>query len=210
MKICSVMTKTNNPPLRIALGVTGASGVIYARTLAEVVLREFPEAELHLVFTSDAKIVACHELKLPEFTLQNFLQGGNTANVLEHDSSDLSSPLSSGSFRLDAVVICPCSMNTLGAVASGLSPTLVARMAAVALKEHTPLVVVPRETPLSLIHLRNMVAVAEAGAIVLPAMPGFYHTPETVDELAQHLVMKVLDVLNLPHTVNCRWEKRGR
>ena len=206
MKICSVMTKTNNPR-RIALGVTGASGIIYARMLAEVVLRELPEAELHLVLTPDARKVACHELKLSEFTLQGFLPGGNTANVVEHDSSDLSSPLSSGSFRLDAVVICPCSMNTLGAVASGLSPTLVARMAAVALKERTPLVVVPRETPLSLIHLRNMVAVAEAGAMILPAMPGFYHTPETIEELAQHLVMKILDLLNLPHTLNCRWEK---
>lgn len=122
------------------------------------------------------------------------------------NEADLGAGPASGSFRVDASVICPCSVSTLGHLASGAAANLVHRAGAVALKEGRPLVLVPRETPLSLVDLRNLTTLAEAGAVVLPAMPGFYHRPQTVADLIDHLVGKVLDRLDIPHQLFPRWE----
>ena len=195
----------NAPTFRVALGVTGASGAVYARKFAQTLLQQVPTGELHLVMTPDARKVAMAELNLTSCNVEDYLIGSDLSRVVVYDSTDMSAAVSSGSFRIDAVVVCPCSMNTLGAIASGCSPTLVSRMAGVALKEHIPLVLVPRETPLSLIHLRNMTSLVESGAVILPAMPAFYHQPGSVNALVEHLVMKILDVLRIPNCLPHRW-----
>lgn len=122
-----------------------------------------------------------------------------------YDERDVGASLASGSFITQGMAIIPCSMRTLAGVAHGLSDNLVLRSADVCLKERRKLVLVPRETPLSLIHLRNMVSAAEAGAIILPAMPGFYHRPKNVQELVDHVVGKILDVFAIEHSLFRRW-----
>lgn len=120
-------------------------------------------------------------------------------------ADDLFDAIASGSHRVDGQIVAPCSMGFAGKLAAGLADDLPSRAADVCLKERVPLILVPRETPLNLIHLRNLTALAEAGAIVLPAMPGFYHRPETVDDLVSHVVGKILDVLGLEHDLFERW-----
>ncbi len=122
-----------------------------------------------------------------------------------YDSRDFAAPISSGSFPTEGMIIAPCSMNTLGAIASGVTPNLLVRAADVTLKERRTLVLMPRETPLSLIHLRNMLTVTEAGATVLPPVPAFYHRPDTIDELIDHSVGKALDQFGIPHGLYRRW-----
>jgi 4-hydroxy-3-polyprenylbenzoate decarboxylase len=119
---------------------------------------------------------------------------------------DVSARLSSGSFRTDGMVVIPCSMKTLSAIANGFEENLMIRAAMVTLKERRPLILVPRETPLALPHIRNLLSAAEAGAIMLPAMPSFYHRPKTVNEIVDHLVGKVLDTLGLEHDLFSRWD----
>ena len=126
-----------------------------------------------------------------------------------HKIDDVTSNVASGSFRTDGMVVIPCSMKTLAGIATGYSDNLLLRAADVTLKERRPLVLVVRETPLSLIHLENMVAVTRAGAVVLPAMPAFYHRPKTVDELVDQVVGKALDLLGVDHTLYRRWSGPG-
>ena len=126
-----------------------------------------------------------------------------------YPSTDLGAAISSGSFPTLGMVVMPCSMRTLAAIATGLSSDLVTRAADVALKERRRLVLVPRETPLNLIHLRNMEAITLAGATVLPPMPAFYHRPQTIDDLLDHIVGKVLDQFGIPHTLFRRWAGHG-
>lgn len=194
---------------KILLCVTGASGLIYAKIFAKTFLRCHKTGELHIILSGDAVAVAVAEFGMNDFTIPELfdLTTPQIKRVFPYDNDDFSDSPASGSYRFDAVVVCPCSMNTLGNIAAGTTPTLIPRAASNALKERVPLVLVPRETPLSLIHLRNMTALAEAGAIILPAMPGFYHKPETIDDLAEHLVMKMFDVLKLPCDLQCRWIK---
>ena len=126
-------------------------------------------------------------------------------NVKNYNSQDITASISSGSFRTRGMVIAPCSMGTLGRIASGLSSNLIERAADVTIKEHRPLILVARETPLSLIHLENMTAVTKAGATVLPPMPAFYQNPKTIRDLVDHTVERILDHLNIPLKKASRW-----
>lgn len=195
---------------RIIVGITGASGVIYARAL----LRELLDldTEIHLVVSSAAQMVMREEMDLPftkpTFELATFCgREIPRGRVVIHNDSNLAAPIASGTFRTLGMVLCPCSMKTLGLLASGAGGSLICRAADTCMKERRTLILVPRETPLNLIHLRNMVSVTEAGAVVLPAMPGFYHKPGTIDDLARHLALKILDVLGMEHDIPGRWKE---
>ena len=193
--------------MHVFLGITGASGAPYAARLLETLV----EAGCELgVSASRAGIeVLATELYgdarlSPDETLQRFLEhAGGAATV--YDPNDWRAPYASGSARVDAYVICPCSMGTLGTIASGTMTNLIHRAASVALKEGRRLVLVPRETPLSTIHLQNMLTVRQAGATVLFAAPGFYHGAETVDDLVDFVVGRCLDQLGLEHALVRRW-----
>ena len=125
--------------------------------------------------------------------------------VIVHHSKDFAAPLASGSFQMRGMVVIPCTMGTLGAIAQGQSRNLIHRAAEVTLKERRPLILVVRETPLSLVHLRNLLAAAEAGATIFPAMPGFYQRPQTLSDLARNFVGRILDHLGLAHELTTRW-----
>ena len=193
--------------MHVFLGITGASGAPYAARLLETLV----EAGCELgVSASRAGIeVLATELYgdarlSPDETLQRFLEHAGGAATF-YDPNDWRAPYASGSARVDAYVICPCSMGTLGTIASGTMTNLIHRAASVALKEGRRLVLVPRETPLSTIHLQNMLTVRQAGATVLFAAPGFYHGAETVDDLVDFVVGRCLDQLGLDHALVRRW-----
>ena len=193
--------------MHVFLGITGASGAPYAARLLETLV----EAGCELgVSASRAGIeVLATELYgdarlSPDETLQRFLEHAGGAATF-YDPNDWRAPYASGSARVDAYVICPCSMGTLGTIASGTMTNLIHRAASVALKEGRRLVLVPRETPLSTNHLHNMLTVRQAGATVLFAAPGFYHGAETVDDLVDFVVGRCLDQLGLDHALVRRW-----
>ena len=191
------------------MAITGASGAPYGIHLLRELLQL--DVHVHLVVSSSAITVMKEELGLEfgpsGFDLETYV--GRTVpagRVVMHDDKNLAAGPASGSFRHDGMVICPCSMKTLASIAHGTGGSLVTRAADASLKERRRLILVPRETPLNLIHLKNMVAVTEAGAIVLPAMPGFYNKPSSIDDIIRHLVMKILDVLGLEHDIKMRWK----
>jgi len=192
--------------VRIFLGITGASGAPYAHRL----VREFAAAgaEIGLCISSSGYEVLATELYadrgLPAVeVLERFLAGVDGVTV--HGERDWSAPYASGSALVDAYVICPCSMGTLAHVATGTMDNLIHRAASVALKEGRKLIVVPRETPLSAIHLENMLRLRNAGGVVLFAAPGFYHGPQTVDDLVAFVVARILDQLGIEHGLARRW-----
>jgi 4-hydroxy-3-polyprenylbenzoate decarboxylase len=179
--------------VKLVIGATGASGSIYLQRLLNQI---DPGAhEVHLVMSGHAKQVAAQELD--GFSVPK--------GVLQHSENDLNVPFVSGSAHFDAMIIIPCSMATLGRIASGSSDTALLRAADVFLKERRKLVVVPRETPWNLIHSRNVVTLLEAGAVVLPAIPSFYSRPKSVDEVVDTVVWRVLDQIGLPSTHAYRW-----
>ncbi|MDR3271566.1 MAG: UbiX family flavin prenyltransferase [Peptococcaceae bacterium] len=183
---------------RIIVGVTGASGAIYAHTLIKTLVAL--QAEVQLIFTQAGSQVYAYETACQP---EDWSDG-----VRLWDNEDLFSPLASGSYPFDALVVIPCSMNTLGSLASGTGDRLLTRVAQVALKEHRQLIVVPREMPFNVIHLENMLRLARAGAVMMAAAPGFYHLPQGLDDLVGHVVGKVLDQLNIEHQMYKRWEGR--
>lgn len=182
---------------RIILAVTGASGMPYAVSLVQA-LGGRGDLELHLIVSDAAQIVLAAETDL---TLAALSAGAKAV----YRESDIAAPPASGSWRNEGVIVCPCSMATLAAISQGLGNNLIHRAADVALKERRRVVLVARETPLSVIHLRNMLAAAEAGATILPACPGFYHRPASVKDLADHLAGRVLDQFGIPHALSRRW-----
>jgi 4-hydroxy-3-polyprenylbenzoate decarboxylase len=196
---------------RIAVGVTGASGAIYAlRTIAALLEAR---CELEIVFSEYGRRLLVDELgsaakveRLQELLIERY--GGSVRNgsFVLHSNRDLGAALASGSHRCDGMVIVPCSMKTLAGVAHGLSRSLIERAADVMLKERRRLVLVPRETPMSLPELRNMVACAEAGAMILPAMPAFYQRPSTIDDLAAFLAGKILNALGFEQNLFPPWK----
>jgi 4-hydroxy-3-polyprenylbenzoate decarboxylase len=193
--------------MHVFLGITGASGAPYAARLLEALAGA--GCEVGVCASSAGIEVLATELygdaSLPrDETLARLLErAGGAATV--HDPNDWKAPYASGSAKVDAYVVCPCSMGTLGTVASGAMQNLVHRAASVALKEGRRLVLMPRETPLSAIHLRNMLTLREAGATILFLAPGFYHGAETVDDLVDFVVARALDQLGLEHTLASRW-----
>jgi 4-hydroxy-3-polyprenylbenzoate decarboxylase len=193
----------------IVVAISGASGAVYAERLLRALVGA--HRSVTLLVTEPARLVIAHELgvKLPQTDQQKAVEkwlGGEASDLVRvADPHDLMDPICSGSHLTGAMVIIPCSMAMLSGVATGRGDDLVLRAADVMLKERRLLVLVPRETPLSLIHIRNMAAVAEAGAVVLPAMPGFYTRPRTVDDLVDHVVGKVLDQIGVSHDLFARW-----
>lgn len=226
------MTRTpEDDPRNIVLAMTGASGVVYALRLLEVLLRS--GTRVHLSISPPARLVLQQELNL-ELDLNTFnsaalpIVAGSPARsslppamaeilgeidprsetsgqLVYHHYGNLMAPIASGSFLTSGMVICPCSGSTLGAVVHGTGENLIHRAASVHLKERRRLVVVPRETPLSMIHLDNMRRAAEAGAVVLPAMPGFYHGVRTIRDLVDFVVARICDQLGIANTLVHRW-----
>jgi 4-hydroxy-3-polyprenylbenzoate decarboxylase len=182
---------------RLVVAVTGASGMLYARELFAY-LATRPDLEVHAVASEAGEQVLRLELGLELTELVGPL-------TIVHDWKNFAAPLASGSFRARGMVVIPCTMGTLGAIAQGLSRNLIHRASEVMLKEKRPLILVVRETPLSLVHLRNMLAAAEAGATIFPAMPGFYHRPQDLTEMARNFVGRILDHLGLEHELSKRW-----
>jgi 4-hydroxy-3-polyprenylbenzoate decarboxylase len=183
--------------LQIVVGISGASGSIYGLRILEK-LRQFSEVEIHLVITRAAERTA-------------WLETGRTGNdfrALAHHHypvEDIGAPLASGSFLTAGMVIAPCSIRTMSAIAAGISSDLLTRAADVCLKERRRLVLMVRESPFHLGHLRTMVALSEMGAVIAPPIPGFYHKPETVLDIVDHSVDRALDLLGLPVANARRW-----
>jgi 4-hydroxy-3-polyprenylbenzoate decarboxylase len=195
---------------RITVAFTGASGLPFGLRLLECLLR----AGIHvdLVYSAAAQLVARQEcdLTLPSQPREATRMLGERYAAREgqltvYSRDDWMAPMASGSNPGDAMAICPCTMGTLGAVANGLADNLLVRAADVMLKERRPLVLVPRETPLSAIHLENMLKLARAGAVILPPAPGFYTHPQTVADLVDFVVARILDHLAVPNTLLARW-----
>ena len=192
--------------MRVFLGVTGASGAPYAARL----LRALTEAGCEVGVAASAagvEVIATEvygDATLPrDEVLERFTEGA--AGVTVYGVNDYKSPYASGSAQVDAYVICPCSMSTVGTLATGAMANLIHRAASVALKEGRKLVLVPRETPLSLIHLNGLTTLRQAGAVILFAAPGFYHGAETVEDLVDFVVARILDQLGLDNSLVARW-----
>jgi 4-hydroxy-3-polyprenylbenzoate decarboxylase len=193
--------------VRVFLGITGASGAPYAARLLEALVAA--DCEIGISASGAGIEVLATELygnaTLPrDEVLARFIEGAGDA-VTVYDPTDWKAPYASGSARVDGYVICPCSMGTLGNIAGGTMTNLVHRAASVALKEGRRLVLVPRETPLSTIHLETMLRVRQAGAVVLFAAPGFYHGAETIEDLVDFVVGRCLDQLGLENALIRRW-----
>ena len=197
---------------RFFLGITGASGHRYAERLLAALVDAGHEVDVAI--TEAGVKVMRHELDADPgahgervvAALERRLGRPLAGAVRGFRSDAVEAPPSSGTSLVGGAILCPCSMGTLARVAAGFSSNLVERAADVALKEGRPLVLVPRETPLSAIHLENLLRLARLGAVVLPAMPGFYHRPERVEDLVDHVVGKVLDRLRVEHAVGARWK----
>lgn len=182
--------------MRLIVAITGASGVIYGKRLLEVLQKK--GVETHLIVSEAAEGVIEHELEMAVKDLERLA-------TRAYNAKNLSAPIVSGSFKTDGMVIVPCSMKTLAGICHGYSDNLILRAADVTLKEKRRLILVPRETPLNAIHLRNMLNLAEHGIVLLPAMPAYYHKPKSVEALVDHLVGKVLDLLEIEHSLYRRW-----
>jgi 4-hydroxy-3-polyprenylbenzoate decarboxylase len=195
----------------IALAITGASGALYAtRTMAALLERG---CHLELIVSDYGKRLLRDELgdaaavdKLLPYLEATYGQGVRNGTFTLYSNKDLGAKIASGSQQCDSMVIVPCSMKTLAGVAHGLSRNLVERAADVMLKERRTLIIVPRETPMSLPQLRNMVLCAEAGAMIMPAMPAFYQMPQSLEDLSHFMAGKILSALNMPHELYPAWQ----
>jgi 4-hydroxy-3-polyprenylbenzoate decarboxylase len=197
----------------IVLAMTGASGAPYAVRLLETLLHA--GRDVHLVISDAAKIVLTEEMGFKEIPKnihwEDLLLAGRGdlsqwADLVHgHEARDFAASIASGSFPTEGMVICPCSGSTLAAVANGCGTNLIHRAAEVHLKERRKLILVTRETPLSLVQIENMRAAHLAGATILPASPGFYHRPDTVDDVLDFVVARICDLLGVPHTLSRRW-----
>lgn len=199
-----------NPPQTVTLAYTGASGMPYGIRLLEMLLAS--GSRVYLLYSQVAQIVAQQEMQLAlpsraKEVEQLFSRRFNAADgqLRVFGREEWFAPVASGSNPADAMVVCPCTMGTLAAIAAGLSQNLIERAADVMLKENRKLILVPRETPFSVIHLENMLKLARSGAVILPANPGFYHHPETVQQVVDFVVARILDHLGVTHTLLPRW-----
>jgi len=184
-------------PRRIVVAITGATGAVYGVRLLER-LRAIPGVETHLVISDAATLTLHQEVGLQRREVEAL------AHVV-HKNREIGASIASGSFQTDGMVIAPCSMKTLAAVAHGMSDNLIARAADVILKERRRLVLMVRETPFNLAHLRNMTAVTEMGGIVFPPLPSFYNKPVSIDEMVDHTVARVIDLLGIENKLAPRW-----
>jgi 4-hydroxy-3-polyprenylbenzoate decarboxylase len=191
------MNITVAPKKRLIIAITGATGAIYAYRLLEI-LKDIPTIETHLMISDAGVLNIHHELKF------NRKQVEAIADVV-HSVRDVGASIASGSFQSDGMIITPCSMKTLASVAHGMSDNLISRAADVVLKERRRLVMMVRETPFNLAHLRNMTAATEMGAIIFPPLPNFYHHPASIAEMVDHTIGRVLDLFQIEHTLAPRW-----
>ncbi len=204
------LKETGNHLRRIVVGISGASGAVYARRTISLLLAA--GIETHLVVTPLGQRLLHDELGMEGIDLEALAGGAgqkaahaDAPGLVLHNYRDVGATLASGSFHHDGMVIVPCSSNTLSAVATGSAANLLHRAAHVTLKERRRLVLVHREMPLSLVDIRNLAAATEAGAIICPASPGFYMLPRSIDDLVDFVVARILDLLQVPHTLSVRW-----
>jgi 4-hydroxy-3-polyprenylbenzoate decarboxylase len=194
---------------RLIVGITGASAGIYGIRLLEV-LTKHEDVEVHLTISSSGARALSEELQI-EIDLDNFklesLIGVSSPRVVYHHESDIGASIASGSFRTEGMIVAPCSMGSIASIAAGISRNLIQRAADVCIKENRKLVLVPRETPLSSIHLENMLKLSRMGVCVLPAMPGLYHFPKTVDDMFNFVVTKILDQFGIDAKLIQRWKE---
>lgn len=197
-------------PHTITLALTGASGMPYGIRLLEMLLQK--DKQVNLLYSKVAQIVVQQEMN---FTLPASAKEAEALFIRQFHARDGQlrvfgreewfAPVASGSNPADAMVICPCTMGTLAAIAAGMSQNLIERAADVALKENRLLIIVPREMPFSVIHLENMLKLARAGTVILPPNPGFYHRPETIQDMVDFVVARILDHLGVDHALMARW-----
>ncbi len=201
--------------MRIFAGITGASGSIYAGRLLRALEQQghettacFSDAAIEVLLSEGEGAVTAGDPGARDAAMELFARRHRLGELMDHVTlpGRMGDAFASGSFLADAAVICPCSMSTLACIASGVTRNLIHRVADVMLKESRPLLLVPRETPLSQVHLRNMLELNRAGAGIIPAMPAFYHQPETIEDLADFVAGKVLDFLGIEHELFARWE----
>lgn len=202
---------------RILLSITGASGSIFAERLAEYLCQAEDVARVYIVASKAAVQVVQHELKphSDRFSLREVLKDKKSSHDASEkmrvfDCDDLFSPLASGSAASTHTVILPCSMGTMARIAGGISSNLIERSADVALKQNRPLIICPRETPLNQIHIKNMLTLSQAGAQIAPLMPAFYQKPETLDDMVDFMVGRVLELLEVKHELYKPWNARLR
>ncbi len=190
---------------KLVVALTGASGVIYGIRLVEELLKL--DFEVHLIFSNPAQIVLAEELKwdFSDTVKETFKQKLSGENLFLYDNSDIAAPIASGSFLVDGMVVIPATMSTVSNIAHGTSKNLIERAADVMIKEKRPLLIVPRETPLSSIHLRNMLDLSNLGVSIIPAMPAFYNHPQSIDDMVNFVVGKVLDNLRIKHDLYLRY-----
>ncbi len=186
-----------SPPKRIIVAISGASGAVYGLRLLQL-LRELNTVQTHLTISDAGFLNLQQELDASRSEIEAL------ANVV-YPVHDVGAAIASGSFQCDAMVVAPCSMRTLAAIAHGLADNLITRAADVTLKERRRLILMVRETPLSLVHLRNMTSVTEMGGIIFPPVPSFYHRPQTLAEMIEHTLSRVLDLLGLAQPQAPRW-----
>jgi len=184
--------------VRLIVAITGASGVVYGKRLLES-LRE-KNVETYLVISKAAEKVIEHELEMAKKDVEKLADHA-------YDVDDWSAPIVSGSFKTDGMIIIPCSMKTLSGITHGYADNLILRAADVTLKEKRKLILVPRETPLNVVHLRNMLVLAKQGVSIVPAMPAYYHKPKDINALVDFVVGKVFDLLGIEHSLYKRWRE---
>ncbi|MDR5737411.1 MULTISPECIES: UbiX family flavin prenyltransferase [unclassified Caballeronia] len=183
---------------RLIVAITGATGAIYGVRLLET-LRRLPNVETHLLVSASGWLNIQHELELDKSAVHAL------ADVV-HNVRDVGASIASGSFATDGMIVAPCSMRTLASIAHGLSDNLITRAADVVLKERRRLVLLVRETPFNLAHLRNMTAVTEMGGVIFPPLPAFYHKPASIDEMVDHTVARVIDLFGVSQSVAAAWQ----
>ncbi|MEK7702778.1 MAG: flavin prenyltransferase UbiX [Nitrospirota bacterium] len=195
--------------MRVTVAITGASGAIYGISLLNFLLKE--KHRVFLVLSKEARLIIQEELGLffgANFHETEIILKKNypDADFIYCNETDMTAPIASGSHPVDAMVVVPCSMKALAAIAHGFSGNLIERAADVTLKERRPLILVPRETPLSSIHLKNMLTLSEMGVSIIPAMPAFYNHPKTIDDLSAFIVGRILDRLGISNQSYARWK----
>jgi len=208
------MHAAHRPLKTVTLALSGASGMAYGLRLLECLLHA--DLNVNLLVSQAAHIVAKQELgvSLPARAIDlekqlNGSMGTQEGQLRVYGREDWNAPVASGSNAADAMVVCPCSMGTLAAIAHGTSDNLIERAADVMLKEQRKLILVPRETPFSVLHLENMLSLAQMGTVILPANPGFYHLPQSIEDVIDFIVARILDQLGVPHELMARWGDDG-
>ena len=203
------------PEEQLIVGISGASGLSYGREFVRELVRQ--QIRVHLIVSDEAYLVWRAEVAAPgettkaEFEAWLGVNSDDASRLMRvYAFNDITALPASGTFRCRGMAIVPCSMHMTAALAAGLADNLITRAADVCLKERRPLVVAPRETPLNLTHLRNLTRLAEAGMTIAPAMPGFYHRPQTIDDLVQHFVMKLCDLFSLSCSFEHRWRNNEK